>query len=165
MSSNIKKKKNKFFEKIKKNNIFKKNLFNKINNLNINDLNIDNINGLIKILNSINQIKYNKKYLENYKKYNIENKEKLNKLLKYIEDYIYNLKKHLVKINMNVIHIDIINKNIRNYIIDNIKDIINKLITNIELFYILSIICNNNNSNIYILNYKINFFKLIKNYF
>ena len=165
MSSNIKKKKHKILEKIKKTNIFKTYLFNNINDFNINDFNINDLNNLINFLSSLNEINYNKIYLENYNKYNIDNKEKLNKLLKYIDNYIYNLKKHLIKININVLYIDIINKNIKNYIIDNIKDIINKLFINIELFYILSIIYNNNNSNIYILNYNTNFFKLIKSYF
>lgn len=107
--------------------------------------------------------KFIKIYNINYNKYNITNKNTLNKLINTNKNTILLIKNHLNLNNIN--YSDIINKYIKQYFEKNRKNIIDKLLLNLETFYILSIIFNNNNSNIYILHYNNIILNYLKKYF
>ncbi len=150
------------------------NIFNKINKKNIINTNIffdfnfnytnENIN---EILNNIYDKNLNLKILEkynlNYSNYTNNNKTKLDKLLYSIEELIFLIKKHIkLYEECDVVYVDIINKNIKQYFEKNKINIIKKLLLKIEIFYILSIIFNNSN-NIYLLYYNTDIVSNIKN--
>ena len=149
------------------------NIFNKINKTNIINTNIffdfnfnytnDNI---IEILNIIYDKNLNLKILEkynlNYNNYTNNNKTKLDKLLYSIEELIFLIKKHIkLYEDCDVVYVDIINKNVKQYFEKNKVNIIKKLLSKIEIFYILSIIFNNSN-NIYLLYYNTDIVSNIK---
>tara|TARA_Y100000768_G_scaffold366733_1_gene329157 strand:+ start:2299 stop:2880 length:582 start_codon:yes stop_codon:yes gene_type:complete len=151
------------------------NIFNKINKTNIINTNIffdfnfnytnDNVNQL---LNNIYDKELNLKILEkynlNYNNYTNNNKTKLDKLLHSIEELIFSIKKHIkLYEECDIIYVDIINKNIKQYFEKNKVNIIKKLLSKIEIFYILSIIFNNSN-NIYLLYYNTDIVSNIKKY-
>ncbi len=149
------------------------NIINKINKTNIINTNIfinfnytnDNIN---KLLNNIYNKQLNFKILEkynlNYNNYTNTNRIKLDKLRSSIEELIFTIKKHIKLYEEDdIIYIDIINKNIKQYFEKNKINIINKLLLKIEIFYILSIIFNDSN-NIYLLYYNIELVSNIKTY-
>ena len=148
-------------EKINKSNIIKTNIFVDIN------FNYSN-NNINKLINNIYDKELNIKILEKYNlninNYTNNNKNKLINLKKLIEELVLTIKKHIkLYENENNTHIDIINKNIKQYFEKNKKNIINKLLEKIEIFYILSIIYNNNN-NIYLLYYNTDIMSNIKLY-
>ena len=151
------------------------NIFNKINKTNIINTNIfldsnfnytnDNINQL---LNSIYDKQLNFKILEkynlNYNNYTNNNRTKLDKLRSSIEELIFTIKKHIKLYEENdIIYVDIINKNIKQYFEKNKINIIKKLLLKLEIFYILSIILNNSN-NIYLLYHNNDIVSNIKTY-
>ena len=147
--------------KINKSNIIKTNIYVDLNfSYSNNDIN--------KLIDDIYDKELNSKILEKYNlninNYTNNNKNKLLNLKKSIEELIITIKKHLkLYNNNNITHIDIINKNIKQYFEKNKKNIINKLLEKLEIFYILSIIYNNNND-IYLLYYNIDIMSNIKSY-
>lgn len=151
------------------------NIFNKINKTNIINTNIffdfnfnytnENINELLNNIYDKNlNLKILEKYNLNYNDYTNNNKTKLDKLLNSIEELIFLIKKHIkLYEECDVVYVDIINKNIKQYFEKNKINIIKKLLFKIEIFYILSIIFNNSN-NIYLLYYNIDIVSNIKKY-
>ncbi len=152
--------------KINKTNIINTNIFldSNFNYTNFNYTN-DNINQL---LNSIYDKQLNFKILEkynlNYNNYTNNNRTKLDKLRSSIEELIFTIKKHIKLYEENdIIYVDIINKNIKQYFEKNKINIIKKLLLKLEIFYILSIIFNNSN-NIYLLYHNNDIVSNIKTY-
>ena len=151
------------------------NIFNKINKTNIINTNIffdfnfnytnDNINELLNnIYDKDLNLKILEKYNLNYNNYTNNNKTKLDKLLHSIEQLIFSIKKHIkLYQECDIVYVDIINKNIKQYFEKNKVNIIKKLLLKIEIFYILSIIFNNSN-NIYLLYYNTDIVSNIKKY-
>ena len=149
------------------------NIFNKINKTNIINTNIffdfnfnytnENINEILNIIYDKNlNLKILEKYNLNYNNYTNNNKTKLDKLLYSIEELIFLIKKHIkLYEDCDVVYVDIINKNVKQYFEKNKVNIIKKLLSKIEIFYILSIIFNNSN-NIYLLYYNTDIVSNIK---
>ena len=154
---------------------YSNNIFNKINKTNIINTNIFfdfnfnyTNNSVNQLLNNIYDKKLNSKILEkyniNYNNYTNNNKTKLDKLLYSIEELIFSIQKHIkLYEECDIIYVDIINKNIKQYFEKNKVNIIKKLLLKIEIFYILSIIFNNSN-NIYLLYYNTDIVSNIKKY-
>ena len=133
------------------NNITKKN----VNNLLCNILNKQDD----KIIWSDIIIKYYNKYFDNYTNKQITI---LNKLLEEIKILYFKILEDIKLLDNKKYDLDVINKSIFEYINDNLSNIIKKLFTKINVFYILSI-CFNNKSN-YLLLYEKYLLDLLKTY-
>jgi len=139
------------YSDIIKHNITKKNVYNLLCNI----LNKQED----KIIWSDIIIKYYNKYFDNYTNKQISI---LNKLLEEIKILHSTILTDIKLLDNKKYDLDVINKSVFEYINDNLNNIIKKLFTKINIFYILSI-CFNNKSN-YLLVYEKNILDILKNY-
>ena len=92
-------------------------------------------------------IKYYNKYFDNYTNKQISI---LNKLLEEIKILHNTILTDIKLLDNKKYDLDVINKSVFEYINDNLNNIIKKLFTKINIFYILSICFNNNYLLIYV---------------
>jgi hypothetical protein len=104
-------------------------------------------------------IKYYNKYFDNYTNKQISI---LNKLLEEIKILHSTFLIDIKLLDNKKYDLDVINKSVFEYINDNLNNIIKKVFTKINIFYILSI-CFNNKSN-YLLLYEKKILDILKNY-